>query len=200
MRHSRYKRFALVFLCLIVSLIVLTGWSVGRAVRQQRLDNDLIAAVKHNDAQVVATLLQQGADANTRDAGGKQSLWNIVSAMMHGRHPLASTGPTALLVALEWRNVFFMSADEPPENTAMIAALLKAGADLNVRGQYGSPLSLAAEQDKRETVGLLLKWGADVNARDEFGTALTRAEARLSDHCPDIATVIHMLKRAGARE
>ena len=60
--------------------------------------------------------------------------------------------------------------------TAIVNALLNAGADVNFESSRGSALMFAAEYGHIEIVNALLKVGAEVNAKDYYGeTALMKA-------------------------
>ena len=58
------KRFLLSTFFLLLLLVGVPAWLTYRAVRQERLNRALIAAIKHNDTKDVLTLLQEGADPN----------------------------------------------------------------------------------------------------------------------------------------
>ena len=65
-----------------------------------------------------------------------------------------------------------------PPRTSVIAALLEAGANVNVKdhGQGWAALAFAARDCSAEICDMLLSAGADIDASDSFGnTALWRA-------------------------
>ncbi len=127
---------------------------------------DLNGAVFHGHWQLVAYLIDQGADAN---------------------HPLSGTGETPLHAAL-------CSANRPVYDR-IIALLLEAGASPNVTTTPGmetgsfmrdartrgeTPLHRAAAFGSERSIGLLLDAGARINATDCNGdTPLTWASWHL---------------------
>src|SRR5437773_1880504 len=64
MNVHRRNRLTFTSLVLLVTLFGVPAWVTWRAVRQERLDSALIAAIKHNDTQAVVYLLRHGADVN----------------------------------------------------------------------------------------------------------------------------------------
>jgi ankyrin repeat protein len=72
--------------------------------------------------------------------------------------------------------------------------LIRNGAEVNAWDKRGcTPLMLAAEKGRTETVEMLLSKGADVNAKDKHGnTALWWAR--------NSAEIQEILKRYGAKE
>lgn len=68
-----------------------------------------------------------------------------------------------------------------------VAALIKAGGDVNVRGRNGETPLMAAARDSHEIAKLLLDAGADPNARDDSGrTALFYAMERHNTRCVEL--------------
>jgi len=83
---------------------------------------------------------------------------------------------------LGYDNTALISAasERPDQRTAIVKALLDAGADVNGRGVSGvTALHAAAESGRLDIVELLLKNGADITVADDKGNtpALTAAEA-----------------------
>ncbi len=127
----------------------------------------LHAAAHGENPTVVEALLAVGADVNARDTNDETPLhvaarysgWVEDLPSPIGSHP----GPVY-------------------ESTAVVAALLAAGADVNARSTRGwTPLLWAAELNKNPTVlELLLAAGADRDARIDNGeTPLSIANGRL---------------------
>ena len=52
---------------------------------------------------------------------------------------------------------------------AKVEALLVKGADVNAKGEYGTPLHEAASRGQKDIAELLLAKGADVNAKNSYG-------------------------------
>jgi hypothetical protein len=97
---SKRRRTTLLALMITFLLIALPGWSVWRAVRQERMNQALIAAIRRNDTRAVLSLLFDGADANARDKGkisARQAIndfWN----RMRGRKQEEDFRPSAIVV------------------------------------------------------------------------------------------------------
>jgi ankyrin repeat protein len=159
-----------IWLMIAAVLFGLTGYEV----RQEQRDRALIAAVAQGNAAKVAALLAQGADANTRElAAQSQSPWHWL--LTKGRPDAGHTIPTrsALLVAVEGSYFPTFPVRTTPDNPELVAALLRAGADVSARDEAGNPALLyAALNQDRTVVSLLLSYGADVNMRLADGSTL----------------------------
>jgi hypothetical protein len=161
-RHKRVALFSAVLLAVVIAVPLGLTW---RQVRQVRLNQALVAAVKRNDDQDVVTLLKQGADPNCRDEPPHQfSFWQVLMQVALRRKPPTNDTPTPLLIALkpvEGRD----PGEKPtyyPENIALIKALLDHGADVNLSDPFddSDPLDSAMAGDRVATVHLLLQRGA----------------------------------------
>src|SRR5262245_28033511 len=115
-------------------------------------------AVWGGDVAAVRDLLQLGALPSWRDAS------------------LGADDVTALIAAANLGN------------TALIALLLQAGADVDTRSESGwTPLMRACDTGALEAAQLLLDAGADVNARNDEGyTAL----GRVPRNCPQLLALL----------
>jgi hypothetical protein len=185
MRQRARKRTLLVTFLLLTVLIGLPVWSVCRQVRQERLNRELIAAIKKNDTATVVALLNAGADANAQDKGDTQvSARHVLMTWMdrlRGRKPTKKTFyPSALMIASGNYVGQRDGSVTPPENAALVKDLLDRGAYPNVRDEDGNtPLTMAASYGHTITARLLLDHGADIHARDDRGgTALIYAGIR----------------------
>ena len=142
--------------------------------RSKANDTPLMVAVSARNLPAARFLLEHGADMT----------------------PVNNIGQTALDQAIEWRDVDMIRllmdrgawpADRPVNtldvrgytrlmvavflrDAAQVRALLKQGADPNVRGFYkATALCFAAEKGDPEIPRLLLDAGADVNVEAEYG-------------------------------
>jgi serine/threonine protein kinase/ankyrin repeat protein len=102
----------------------------------------------HPRQNVVARLLERGADVNARDEEGRTAL---------------------MLISMEYRPDRII--------LPMAEALLKGSADINARDRNArTPLMYAVRHKQRATVDFLLRHGADLSAQDSNGeTALDLA-------------------------
>src|SRR5579859_2335248 len=135
MNRTRRKRDGLIFLTLLALLIGVPVGFISRQVRQERLNRNLIAAVKANDTKAVVSLLDQGANANCRDEPHRKfSMWQTLMQVVRRRRPPPSYSLTPLLDALEPRALPSYAHDlfgSPPENLRLVRALLNHGAQIN---------------------------------------------------------------------
>ena len=130
-----------------------SGWDVN--VRNADGDGPLHQAVRAQDSAMVALLLDVGADVDAANNAGATALITV------------SENPS-------WGRIL----PEDP-NAAVVALLLEAGADPNVRDPTfggGTLLHWASERGDVRVIELLARAGVDVNARDDRGaTALHSA-------------------------
>lgn len=197
-RHRQLQKT--VVLGLVVLVIALPIWPLYRQIRQERLDQALIAAIRRNDARTVAALLSQGAAANAvAYPTEERPFWTAFMDRLRGKTP--TLGECALMTAFEaWWNPEGGS-DEPPENTAIIHLLLDRNADVNCRGEMKvTPLIEAALSRRPALVQRLIDKGAELNAKDDYErTALSYVGSTGMQH-PYYPEIERILKRAGAEE
>lgn len=157
------KRLILLFpLCLLALLIGVLGWLTWREVRQERLNRQLIDAIKQEDTTTALSALKQGADANARDEKQTLPAWKDLWNRLRGKRPPPSKAPTALLLALHFKEES-VGIEFPKENLPFIQALLTHGAQVNVPDDDGqSPLTYALVQDMSATSRLLIQHGVRV--------------------------------------
>ena len=163
----------------LLALLLVVGIPIGflvRKYREERLNHDLIAAIRRRDALTVQLLLRQGADPNARDLPKPIGtfLQQLLAMIEQVRHPEAkpstSDFPSTLMVAVE------------EDDTQITLALLGAGAkDVNARIEkkgttYAPLIVIAAGAGNVAIVKALLNKGADIEAHgDEGETALVAA-------------------------
>jgi ankyrin repeat protein len=179
MKSSHKKLIGLAILLLFLVPLGMSGNKVYRELRQPELNHALIAAAKRGDTAAVVSLLREGADPNARDLPpDARSMWLRLWDRIRGKTSPTEDGPAALLVALSAnkRNQF------PPENVPLAKVLLNAGASVNISDQDGTtPLMLATQAKRHETVRLLLETGAKVNTRDHRGDTVISDAAAIGD-------------------
>jgi hypothetical protein len=185
---ARKARHHLGTLVVLLILIATPSWLIWRGYRQERQNHALIAAIKHNDTQVVVRLLDQGADANTRDQGdGKINVWQTLKSLFAGRRKDASRiepGIPALMVGIMpvivADRTFFSTQEVHVENLTIVRALLDHGADPMAMAQTEKkgyaisfdPLTCAAFGQYPLTLCLLLEHGANPNRGECAGEAV----------------------------
>ncbi len=124
-------------------------------------------AARHGDRETVRTLLREGADVNAAQGDGMTALhW----AAMHDDVEMAEM---LLYAGASLRAATRVGAYTPLlvagkyGNSAVIATLLRAGADANSTTANGTtPLMLAAASGDSGAVRVLLEAGAEVNTRE----------------------------------
>ncbi|HZO90443.1 MAG TPA: hypothetical protein VFB38_19105 [Chthonomonadaceae bacterium] len=164
---KRRGSVGLVMLLLVGGLLAIPVWLTYRAVQQEKANAALIAEVKKNDTAGVIAALKEGAAPNDRALPpDTHPFWQHLWDALRGRHRRTEEAPTALLVALMPRSDLVHGGSFlPPENPALIQALLNKGTEVNVlyqnkvSGWRDSPLILATTYNKRATIKLLLEYG-----------------------------------------
>ena len=172
---NKPKRIPVLFLCILTAALVLLAHMPNIAtIRQNRLNQHLLRAVYDKDVPAAAILLQQGADANTKD---DNAIVNALDRLSNDGE--AETGHTLLMLAC---------ADG---NATLAQLLLQHGADVNRKDDQGTTaLMWAVMFQDTKLVGLLLAKGCEVNTTDSHGkTALMRA----AQHS-DVVIVKQLLK------
>jgi ankyrin repeat protein len=164
---ARKKSWAGLLLLLLLLPFGMTCLQIYHENRQQARDRALLTAVQHDDIVAVRAALSQGADPNTGVLSSRSSsAWQRLWGRLQGETLPPDRPATALLIALAPH----ADGKMPPENVALIEALLKAKARVNVVGiNDETPLMWAVQGQKRATVGLLLQQGARIEARDVGG-------------------------------
>jgi hypothetical protein len=172
MLKTPFRRMWACFVLVLVLGASLLG--IVTEVQQQSRNHALLQAIRDNNAQVVIDLLGHGADPNTiqsSEAPWPSFLWKWL--LPKPRKPVSTDSDTKLPVlmlafAAWWKPEG--GSDEPPQNTEIIEALLRAGANIHVRDAEGiTPLLQAALSHRTALVKRLLNLGAEINAVDAYG-------------------------------
>jgi len=137
--------------------------------------SDLVRAAYVGNAKQTLTAIKRGANVNARYRGRPVLLWAIQEGHLNVVKVLVAAG-----ASLKRRdNLGFSALGEAAGigNTRIVKFLLKAGADVNGKSAYGSPLHTACAYRHSKIAKLLLDHGADPSAVDREGrtpAALTR--------------------------
>jgi hypothetical protein len=165
--------------------------------RQEQLNLALLDAVDGNHMAFVRRWLRWGADPNFVLPDGVWAVWdkkrsNLPSAFTHHHN-------TILMRAVTWYSGFGEQA--VIDNADVIAALARAGANVNMAGEdpingggdefLETPLTSAAHLDKWQSVKVLLAHHADINQADSWGSTVLMIAA---DHT-NVAMVRYLLNR-----
>ena len=178
----------------------------------------LHAAAAGNGPAAIAALLEAGADLHARNNFRQTPLQYAVSLVstgsyFRGRLVLNRYVPAAVAALLDAGaepndvNEFLFGATPLRSwtagegNSAILAALLEAGATLDVRDDNGATLlHLAAERDTPANIAALLKAGMELEARDDGGRTPLHAAAAstVSGRALASAAAMAVLLQAGA--
>jgi ankyrin repeat protein len=183
-----------VFAMALVVLTVGAGMFGYGTYRQRQLDRALTAAVKDYDAETVAELLRQHANANALEGSAlpRDSPIRALRRLLH--LPDSRTSERDVLTTLYLYAVDGHTGKRRKEPVALTKELLSAGADVRFRRQDGmSALDLVALHGFSNCVALLLAAGADPNGHNGRGTTVLMHAVFGND----ISTV-RTLIRAGA--
>jgi ankyrin repeat protein len=161
----------------------------------------LMRACYYNYPEIIAALIEAGADVNGRDNDGETPLTlaarysdnpKVVAALIEAGADVNGRdgdGETPLMRACYYNY---------PE---IIAALIEAGADVNARDDNGkTPLMRACYYNYPEIIAALIEAGADVNARDNDGKTPLTLAAEYSDNPKVIAALIEAEADVNARD
>jgi ankyrin repeat protein len=189
--------------------IVLAAWADAAGAVRQLLDDGvdpnsppgdsslrgpftaLFFAARYGNAQMIRSLVERGAEINTRGLHGNTPL---LEAADHngpaGRLPWAAlSGTVKLLIELgadprlsnqTGRSILHSLAyNQAPECPELIELLIERGADVNSKDENGrTPLNTAAWSGLEGVAETLIRHGADVNASDVDGNTSLMIAAR----------------------
>lgn len=162
-------------------------------------DAALLRAIEALDIEQVETALNNGADANARNAIGTTPIFSIVNsgrpnilrlliargANVNYQKPTDVNGFSALKFAAIGGNV------------ESLTILLDAGANPNLQGGTlrNTALMLAAQNGREEVVRILLSRSADPNLKTGAGDTAIKLAAQFKH-----ASIMELLRSAGAKE
>lgn len=149
--------------------------------KSQAMAGELAAAIRNGDAQAIRKLLDRGADANARDAGGNTPL--ILAALYAAPQCvelLLERGADAGAVNHAGATALHRAAADYEKTRLLLAAGAKPGA--RTAGLGNTPLILAARKaGNSRAVKLLLDAGADAKERNAIGASPIMAAAAGGD-------------------
>src|SRR5579859_4555079 len=164
---KRRNRVGLIFLgmlALAASALFTLTW---QKLRQGRLNRALIQACRRADDRAAIRLLMEGADPNCRyDPHSPTTILQVLKDWLSGKHRRPrSLGWTPLGLAAGGN--YLVGDGSIPENTALVTALLRYRADVNLPVLFDGDTALfqAVEAFRPATIHLLLANGARVDPR-----------------------------------
>ena len=154
----------------------------------------LLAALQGCHGDVTSALLDAGADVSIADDGGMTPLMAAANSSIMVAEIASLSGETVNAQDHDKRTALHCSCLSADSNNADIAALISAGADVNMPDIDGTtPLMIASETGNKAVLDLMLLPSAALDIRDELGhTALYHAT--VNNH----ASIVTMLLWHGA--
>ncbi|KAL6060669.1 putative serine/threonine-protein kinase/receptor [Balamuthia mandrillaris] len=151
-------------------------------------------------AEVVALLLQKGADVNVEDKNGWTPLHSAansgefaISKLLIEKGADASATTSTGTTPLHYLVKHFCDAD-PKLGLSVLESLVQKGCQVDCQTNYGeTPLHNACFRGRKENVEFLLKHGADVNKVAKSGETSLHFAARIGH-----IDVVNMLLKQGA--
>lgn len=142
---------------------------------------DFIVMKQYQDKKdIIAWLIDKGADVNTQDNKGetllnaaiKEGIYDIVQLLI-------SKGARLDVMDSEMETPLHVAVDFNHGSLKMVEMLIENGADVNIAGKYGiRPLHLAPT---KQMAKLLLAKGAPIDAKDNYGCTPLHGSARCSE-------------------
>jgi ankyrin repeat protein len=146
---------------------------------KEQLTKDLLEAVKLDDAQACALILDEiGGPSNWTPPKYALAWWKNGDTLLHWAAMYGHREVAPLLIAAgaevnavrDHDGATPMHVAAGADNLAVMQLLIEAGADVNIRPRYyGSALHVAAWGNYPDMVQLLARAEADLEARDEDG-------------------------------
>lgn len=186
--NTRWNLFCLAIRMAVPCICLFTACTAGIApARAQQLDCDLWSHAGAGDFDILAAMLQHCSNVNDKSSAGTTPLADAISwdhtdvALLLLQH---HADPNLRLDGTIWKEEAPLIGAADNNNTALVMALLDAGADVDAQEAKGfTALMLAAYSRNVAMVRLLLQAHADPNLKDFAGrTALTIAINRAFDH------------------
>ena len=146
---------------------LLSGLCLTLLLSAADADLRLVQAVQNGDIQAVRSLLQQKADVNAAQGDGMTALhWAVYKDDLETAQLLLQAGANVnVTTRINALTPLIMASKNG--DAALIAALLKSGADSNTATTDGmTPLMAAAASGHVDAAALLLDQGANVNAKE----------------------------------
>ena len=161
-------------------------------IDDERNEMSLLTATKLGRLDVIRSLLDCGADINTRTTMHETPL--IVASMI-GRlnvaHLLIDRGADVGCRDCEGKSALHWA----PDFLEIVQLLLDHGADIDAMDEdHCTPLIIASRDGHFEVVELLIELGANVNTRGDFGMTPLRAAKFSANH-----ELVQLLQKYGAR-
>jgi len=165
---------------------------------QGELDDALLAAAAHADAEVVRALLAAGASPTTREESGATPLLAAVSSGFPATIPALLAAGCAIDATSDmgWTALHVATMND---DLAAVEALLAARASVTIRDDNGyDPLMTAAESGRRVALELLLAHGARIGATNRSGEDALAIARRHADEGrdPERLRILARLRRA----
>ncbi len=172
-RRKRFFAFALG--TSVVSLLAATAW-IGFEGCRDRLDQDLIRALKKQDSTRAIRLLDDGASANAWESmraprDWRRSIEHFRDRIL-GRPFILEKTDRAPAITLVYPDTMaiFTQGERPAEKLSLARALVEHGADVNAPDYRGFTLLHKAAMAKHiATVRYLLEHGAAPNPENDEG-------------------------------
>ena len=149
----------------------------GGSVNQGNMlgETPIFYAVKNRHSKVIKMLLEHGADVEKRNAWGETPLMKAAFlGTQKTIEELVKAGANIEARSADGKTALMMAAGCETDN---VKKLLELGAEVNSYDRFSmSPLMIATENNKTESVRLLIEAGASLEAQNDEGlTALDLA-------------------------